>query len=117
MKKRFLAVVTALLTAVLLFTSPAQASEGDVQMQEVNKNTLQARNENPGFFSMTADLFLARPLLLVTTAVGTAIFIVSSPFSALGGNINQAADKLVLEPAKATFVRCLGCSYNEHPDL
>ncbi len=117
MKKRSLTVVTTLLTSILLFTSPAQASEGDVQMQEVNKNTLQARTEDPGFFTMTMDLVLARPILLVTTAVGSVIFIVSSPFSALGGNINQAADKLVLEPAKATFVRCLGCSYNDNPDL
>ncbi len=117
MKKRFLAVLSTLVTTILLFTSPVHASESDVQMEKVNKNTLQARNEDPGFFTMTADLVLARPLLLVTTAVGTVIFIVSSPFSALGGNINQAADKLVLEPAKATFVRCLGCSYNESPSL
>jgi len=35
---------------------------------------------------------------------------VSLPFTALGGNVKQAADVLVVGPAKETFVRCLGCN-------
>ncbi len=58
---------------------------------------------------MTADLIVGRPLGLVTTVLGTGAFIVSLPFSALGGNVEQAADHLVVKPAQATFVRCLGC--------
>jgi hypothetical protein len=66
--------------------------------------------ENPTMLAMTGDLLIARPLLLATTIVGTAVFLVSLPFSALGGNTGQAADTLVVGPAAATFVRCLGCT-------
>jgi len=68
--------------------------------------------ESPNFFAMAGDLVVARPLLLATTIVGGIVFIVSSPFSALGGNIGEAADVLVKTPAKATFKRCLGCSFS-----
>jgi len=40
--------------------------------------------------------------------VGTAVFIVSLPFSALGGNTKIACQKLVKDPAKFTFKRPLG---------
>ena len=87
----------ALITAMTLSTSPAMAAESP--------------RENPGLFAMTGDLLLARPLMLATTVAGTAIFVVSSPFSLFGGNIKEAANTLVYDPFKATFVRCLGCSY------
>ena len=32
------------------------------------------------------------------------------PFSLLGGNADEAGEVLVMGPAKATFVRCLGCT-------
>ena len=57
---------------------------------------------------MTADLILARPLGIVATVLGCAVFVVSLPFSALGGNTKQAAQKLVKEPAAFTFTRPLG---------
>ncbi len=58
--------------------------------------------------AMTIDLFLARPLGLVATLCGTVVFVVSSPFSALGGNTGQAWDTLVVNPAEYTFHRPLG---------
>jgi hypothetical protein len=57
---------------------------------------------------MLADAFLVRPFMLVSTVATTATFIVTLPFSALGGNVGEAADKLVVEPAAYTFVRPLG---------
>jgi hypothetical protein len=66
--------------------------------------------ESPGAGTMAADLLVARPLGVAFTALGTAVFVVSLPFSALGGNVPEAAEKLVLEPARETFVRCLGCT-------
>jgi hypothetical protein len=51
------------------------------------------------------------------TVVGAATFVVSLPFSALGGNVADAADTLVVGPAKATFVRCLGCSNGRRPKV
>ena len=70
----------------------------------------QIKQEDPSLFAMTGDLLLARPLMLATTVLGTAVFVVSSPFSFFGGNSKQAAETLVYDPFKATFVRCLGCS-------
>jgi hypothetical protein len=69
-----------------------------------------AVEEDPSALAMTGDLLIARPLLLVTTVVGTAAYLISLPFSLAGGNAGQAGDTLVVQPAKATFVRCLGCT-------
>lgn len=63
----------------------------------------------PGIMAMTGDLVVARPLGVAITAIGTAVFVVSLPFSALGGNVTQSADVLVAGPVNETFVRCLGC--------
>jgi len=57
---------------------------------------------------MAVDFILVRPLSLATTVLGTALFIVSLPFSALGRNVKDAAKTLVAEPAKFTFTRPLG---------
>ena len=67
------------------------------------------REDKPSGFEMAADAVVARPLGLALTTLGAAAFVVSLPFSALGGNVKGAADALVIDPAKATFVRCLGC--------
>ncbi|MFU8814280.1 MAG: hypothetical protein ACNA7W_02980 [Pseudomonadales bacterium] len=64
---------------------------------------------HPSAGAMTADLLVARPLGIVATTLGTAFFVVSLPFSAAGGNVDQAAQALVIGPARETFVRCLGC--------
>jgi len=58
--------------------------------------------------TMMADTFLIRPFMLAGTVVGLATFIVTLPFSALGGNVGEAGNTLVVEPAKYTFVRPLG---------
>lgn len=57
---------------------------------------------------MIVDLVVLRPLGLVATVVGGAIYIVSLPFSLAGGNAQQTGRKLVYEPALFTFVRPLG---------
>lgn len=62
----------------------------------------------PSGEAMAADVLLLRPLGIVATVLGSAAFVVSLPFSALGGNVGQAADKLVAEPAAYTFKRPLG---------
>ena len=58
--------------------------------------------------AMVADALVARPIGLVTTVVGSAVYVVSLPFSLLGGNEKQARQKLVVEPSKFTFKRPLG---------
>lgn len=66
--------------------------------------------ENPSAMAMAGDAIFVRPVLLGMTIVGAAIYVVSLPFSALGGNMDEAGQTLVVGPAKATFVRCLGCT-------
>ncbi len=58
--------------------------------------------------AMTIDLLIVRPVGIVSVIFGTAVFIVSLPFSALGGNAGNAAKKLVAAPFNFTFTRKLG---------
>ena len=58
--------------------------------------------------AMVADAVVARPIGLVTTIVGSVVYVVSLPFSLLGGNEEQAREKLVIEPVDFTFKRPLG---------
>jgi len=58
--------------------------------------------------TMAIDLIAVRPLGIVATVAGAAVFLVSWPFSALGGNSDEAWDTLVADPAVYTFRRPLG---------
>jgi len=71
-----------------------------------------AVEETPSALAMSADALFVRPMMLVTTVLGGAIFVVSSPFSGLGGNIGESWNVLVEQPFATTFVRCLGCTMN-----
>lgn len=75
----------------------------------------QSVEQEPSIGSMMFDLLVARPVLLGITAVGTATYVVSLPFTLAGGNADTAAKTLVIDPAKATFVRCLGCTKSKIP--
>ena len=57
---------------------------------------------------MATDFCIVRPAGIAVTIVGFGFFLVSSPFSALGGNIGQAWEIMVAKPAKFTFARPLG---------
>jgi len=96
-----------LLTAV---TRPAAAMALSVALVAPQVTVAQEVEEEPSALAMAGDAIIARPLGLVFTVVGTALYVVTLPFSALGGNAKQAGQELVVGPAKATFVRCLGCS-------
>lgn len=66
--------------------------------------------QNPPAYAMIGDLLIARPLLVAATVIGAGVFVVSLPFTALGGGVGDAGQALVVDPAKAAFVRCLGCT-------
>lgn len=70
----------------------------------------QTVTERPSGREMVGDAVLVRPVMLCATVLGSALFVVTLPFSALGGNAAEAGDTLVVTPFKATFLRCLGCS-------
>jgi hypothetical protein len=64
--------------------------------------------EDPSGGEMVFDFVVLRPVGLVATAVGCVFWVVSSPFAALGGNMDDASEKLVKDPAAFTFKRPLG---------
>jgi hypothetical protein len=100
---RSTAVVLALTTGLLAL--PAQA---EVVQQNTSDPLYTA--QAPAAFSMVADLLIARPLLIAATIIGAGVFVVALPFAATGGGIGAAGKALVVEPGKAAFVRCLGCT-------
>jgi hypothetical protein len=67
-------------------------------------------NQRPGAGAMALDALIARPLLLALTTAGVGLFVVTLPFSALGGTMAETAKTLVSGPAHSTFLRCLGCT-------
>ncbi len=93
--KKTLVLMTVASLLVIPFGSTAMAQE-------------YFETEDPGGGAMMFDFFVVRPVGIVATAVGTVAFIVSWPFSALGGNSGTAGQKLVAEPAAYTFSRPLG---------
>jgi hypothetical protein len=64
--------------------------------------------EKPSGAAMLIDGVVIRPLGMVATLLGSAVFVVTLPFSLLGDNVDEAAQSLVKDPAKMTFLRPLG---------
>ncbi len=71
--------------------------------------------ERPTAVTMLADATL-RPIMLVGTLLGGGVYIATLPFSLLGGNAQEAGNTLVVQPFRATFLRCLGCTKKHVPD-
>lgn len=65
--------------------------------------------DKPSVGAMVADVVLARPLYFVMSQAGAVLYTVTLPFSAMGGNSEEAAEAMVITPLQATFTRCLGC--------
>jgi hypothetical protein len=86
-------------STMLMFVLPLQSQAAEIK-------------ESPSAAAMVFDGIIVRPITLVATVIGGALWIVTLPFSLLGGNAGEAGETLVLEPAAATFLRCLGCTNN-----
>jgi hypothetical protein len=95
----FKLILAAALTVALV--RPSIAGEMDMVGPGVDE---------PTGASMVADALVARPLYAAATAFGAAVFLVTLPFSALGGNVDEAANELVAGPAHGLLTRCLGCT-------
>jgi len=67
-------------------------------------------DDRPNVSATLSDTAIARPLMAAATIGGIVVFAASLPFSILGGNVKESAKTLILEPADATFRRCLGCT-------
>lgn len=65
-------------------------------------------DDTPSAGAMAIDAVLVRPMAFTSTVVGGALFVLTLPFSAIGGNVPEAGEKLFVDPARMTFVRPLG---------
>jgi hypothetical protein len=86
---------------MLVVTNPAIASSANAGYYDEHADA-------PTAGTMLADTVMVRPLTLIGTVVGVVTFVVTLPFSALGGNVGEAGQILVVDPAKYTFIRPLG---------
>ena len=58
--------------------------------------------------SMTFDLCVMRPISAAATILGSAVFVLSLPFTAISNTIPTASEKLVKDPFHFTVTRPLG---------
>jgi hypothetical protein len=72
------------------------------------ENSYTARTEDVSAEEIIVDGLLLRPSGIVATVVGTAVFVVTLPFSIPTKSVDKAAQKLIVDPARYTFVRPLG---------
>jgi hypothetical protein len=93
------------LVFVLTFTCPVSAGR-------IIDTSYTGEQYEPTAEDMILDGLIYRPLAIAGTVIGTGIFIVTLPFSILGGNVDEAGNRLVIEPAKFSFGSCLGCIHD-----
>jgi len=108
--KRYMgALALALAMGGLSLVSPAALADSTpastTAAQPVPEST---RAAPPSAGAMAFDAVVVRPVSFVGTVLGSAIFVASLPFSALGGNVGEAGHQLVVVPGEFTFDRPLG---------
>ena len=89
MKNKRLAIVSAAILSLLALTQAQADTRTDTG-------------------AVLVDAAFGRPVCLLTTVLGSAVFVVTLPFAATSGSIHTSAEALVLKPGKETFVRPLG---------
>lgn len=90
-------LATAVSLTCLAFAGSATGAEYDYGVNSTN----------PSSGLMFLDL-VSRPLTAAATVAGAGVWVVTLPFSLVGGNAGEAAKTLVAEPFTYTFARPLG---------
>ena len=90
----------ALLVAVLFLSATSLVPAAE--------DSYTVRTEDVSAEAIIADGLLMRPGGIVATVLGTAVFVVTLPFSIPTRSVDKAAQKLIVDPARFTFVRPLG---------
>ena len=93
-----------IMTSVSLICATMQPALAAIEIDETDFG--------PSYETMAVDTIVGKPLQLVAAVAGTAAYLVSLPFSLIGGNADQAQQKLFVEPWDA-MGRCLGCTVAE----
>ncbi len=97
------------IAAAALLAASASAAANDGLNSGINDN-----GATPSGGAILMDVVVLRPLSLVGTVLGTAVFIVGLPFEAMSGDVAGPANRLVAQPAKFTFTRPLGDTTNQN---
>jgi hypothetical protein len=92
----------ALLVVVLFLSATSLVHAAD------SYSSYTAKSEDVSAEAMIVDGLLLRPGGMIATIFGTAVFVVTLPFSIPTRSVDKAAQKLVVDPARYTFVRPLG---------
>ena len=110
MKASFILVQFFHLTMVaIMFTTSCTSKHHDAADKNFNlKTTSQILVTSESGEKMAADLVFLRPAGILALTLGSLAFVVSVPFSALGGNTKEAYEEMVKKPALYTFKRPLG---------
>jgi hypothetical protein len=95
--------VVAVLVLCILVQAPLVFAGGHDDSRRVSEAKHDVSGEE-----MVADLIFARPVGFVGLVFGTVAFVVALPFTLPAQQVNEAGKKLVVAPAKFTFVRPLG---------
>ncbi len=74
----------------------------------VSSAALAEEKTGPSAEEMVFDVVIVRPLSIVSTAAGAALFVVGLPFTIPSGTIGVAAKKLIADPFIFTFGRPVG---------
>jgi hypothetical protein len=93
---KLISVLLVVLLGLSLTITPVLAMEGPEGAQRHDTD------------AMVLDALFLRPLGLVSLVGGTVLFIVTLPFSIPGGSTQEAANRLIADPAEYTFGRPLG---------
>ena len=97
-------VLSLVAVLVILPMATGFAEEADTK----DMKSVSVSDDEPSAGAMAADLVLARPLGIASTALGCVVFVASLPFSLPGGNTKAAFKATVVKPAAFTFKRPLG---------
>lgn len=89
--------------ALVIAAATAQAQTAEPMVNEAELDN------SPSAGAMVFDLVVIRPLSLVGTVLGSAVFLLQMPLALIQNKPPiAAAKKLVVEPARYTFDRPLG---------
>lgn len=95
-----------LYTLVVTLSISTTLLSGSIVAAGCDTDYLQA--DEPIAGTMLVDAVVVRPLTFVASVIGGALWVVSLPFTLLGGNTGEAGDILVMDPLCYTFKRPLG---------
>jgi len=95
-----------LIQGTIVFFLAALLMAAPLASQALAQADIESKDASAG--SMTYDLFIMRPVGLAATVTGSAIFVLSLPFTVLSSDVGKASRKLVGDPWDYTVDRPLG---------